>query len=152
MELSEENLRHICAECERLSIAYAVFLDMHRYDEFAALFGETGVLGVGGHVQGQVAIAAAMAKRSDKLRSRHVLTNILIDVKDAEHATGITYLTLYRHIGKASLDAAPISPFAPAAVGHYSDEFRLTTEGWRIAKRELTFAFQNMEYFTRPTG
>lgn len=150
MTLSDDQIRAIRAECERLSTAYAVYLDLHRYADFAALFGESGVLAVGGQLQGQDAIAAAMAQRSDKLRSRHVLTNVLIDVLDAEHATGITYLTLYRYFGDASLVAGPISPFKPAAVGHYTDTFTLTQDGWRFATRELSFAFQNMEYFVRP--
>ena len=147
MTINQDQIRDICIECERLSKAYAVYLDLHRYDEFAALFGESGVLAVGGLLQGQDAIAAAMAKRPDKLRSRHVLTNILIDVEDSCTATGITYLTLYRYLGEESLAAAPISPFAPAAVGHYRDEFTLTADGWRFAKRSLSFAFQNPEYF-----
>lgn len=150
MTLNEDQIRGIRAECERLSTAYAVYLDLHRYAEFAALFGESGVLAVGDQLQGQDAIAEAMAKRSDKLRSRHVLSNVLIDVQDAEHATGVTYLTLYRYVGDASLAASPIGPFKPAAVGHYTDAFTLTGDGWRFAKRELSFAFQNMEYFERP--
>jgi len=152
MSLSNDEIRAIRAECERLSVAYAVYIDTRRYAEFAALFGETGILAVGGKLQGQEAIAAAMAQRSDKLRSRHVLTNTLIDVQDAEHASGVTYLTLYRHFGDASLDPGPIDSFSPAAVGHYTDEFVLTPDGWRFAKRELSLAFQNMEYFPRPAN
>ena len=151
MRLNDDEIRVIRNECERLSVAYAVYLDMRKYAKFAALFGETGVLAVGGQLQGQEAIAAAMAQRSDKLRSRHVLTNTLIDVQDTEHATGVTYLTLYRDVGDASLNPAPINSFTPAAVGHYTDAFELTQDGWRFAKRELSFAFQNMEYFMRPT-
>ena len=73
--------------------------------------------------------------------------NTLIDVQDAEHASGVTYLTLYRHFGDASLDPGPINSFSPVAVGHYTDAFVLTPDGWRFAKRELSLAFQNMEYF-----
>ncbi len=133
--------------CERLSIAYAIYLDTQRYDEFAALFGDEGVLNVSGRVEGQAAIARAMANRPAKLRSRHVLTNILIEPVDQEHATGTTYLSLYRHIGEASLEDKPIEPFAPAVVGHYSDQFKLTNQGWRFAYRELHLAFRNPEYF-----
>ena len=137
----------ISRACERLSIAYAVYLDTQRYGEFAALFGDEGVLKVSGRVEGQTAIARAMANRPATLRSRHVLTNILIEPVDQEHATGTTYLSLYRHIGEASLEARPIEPFAPAVVGHYSDQFKLTNQGWRFAYRELHLAFRNPEYF-----
>ena len=51
-----------------------------------------------------------MQKRPDELRSRHVLTNIFIDVLSGTEARGISYLTLYRHIGEESLKAGPV-PF-----------------------------------------
>ena len=101
-------------------------------------------------MKGRREILKSMANRSDKLRSRHVLTNILIDVVDEKHATGITYLSLYRHIGPESLEDQPIGPFVPAAVGHYSDSFTLTDDGWRFFRRDLAFAFQNKEYFEKP--
>ena len=82
-------------ECQKLSIAYANYLDLKRYEEFAELFGESGELAVGGLLKGRGEILRSMANRSDKLRSRHVLTNILINVVDEKHATGITYLSLY---------------------------------------------------------
>ena len=137
-------------ECQKLSIAYANYLDLKRYEEFAELFGDSGELAVGGLLKGRREILKSMANRSDKLRSRHVLTNILIDVVDEKHATGITYLSLYRHIGPESLGDQPIGPFGPAAVGHYSDSFTLTDEGWRFSRRDLAFAFQNKEYFEKP--
>ena len=115
-----------------------------------SFFGESGELAVGGLLKGKREILKSMANRSDKLRSRHVLTNILIDVVDEKHATGITYLSLYRHIGPESLEDQPIGPFGPAAVGHYSDSFTLTDDGWRFSRRDLAFAFQNKEYFEKP--
>ncbi len=33
-------------ECQKLSIAYANYLDLKRYEEFAELFGESGELAV----------------------------------------------------------------------------------------------------------
>ena len=138
----------ICRACERLSTAYALYLDMARFDECAGLFGEHGVLAVAGRLEGERAIARAMHNaRPANLRSRHVLTNIFIEPVDEMRARGTTYLTLYRHVGDESFSDAPIEPFAPAAVGHYSDEFALTQDGWRFAHRELHLAFRNPEFF-----
>lgn len=50
-------------------------------------------------------------------------------------------------MGDASLEDEPIKGFAPAAVGHYSDEFQRTAGGWRFAHRELHLAFENWSYF-----
>ena len=108
-----------------------------RYDLFAELFTEDGHLNAGGPVDGREAIRRRMAQRPDRLRSRHVLTNIHVEVLDADHARGITYLSLYRHIGDESLGEGPIEFAGPAGVGHYEDEFVRTASGWRIARRVL---------------
>jgi SnoaL-like domain len=90
-----------------------------------------------------------MAKRSDRLRSRHVLTNILIDVVNADHARGVTYLSLYRHISDVP-DGQPIDRTIPAAIGQYDDEFVRGENGFRISRRVLTLAFRDPSAF--PTG
>ena len=134
-------------ECESISIAYARYLDYHQYDAFADLFTEHGHLNAGGPLDGREAIRKIMGRRKDTLRSRHVLTNIHIDVLDADTAEGISYLTLFRHIGPESLEDAPVTFDAPAAVGHYTDRFERTEDGFRIASRVLSFAFQNPARF-----
>ncbi len=134
-------------ECESLSIAYARHLDYHQYDAFADLFTEAGYLNAGAPLDGREAIRKIMDRRSDRLRSRHVLTNIHIDVIDADNATGISYLTLFRHIGDESLASEPVEFAAPAAVGHYTDQFERTPEGFRFASRVLEFAFKNSAKF-----
>lgn len=134
-------------ECETLSIAYARHLDYHEYDAFADLFTEDGHLNAGGPIDGREKLRAIMGKRSDRLRSRHVLTNIHIDVIDADSATGIAYLSLYRHTGDESLAPDPVEFDAPAAVGHYTDRFERTPDGWRFASRVLEFGFKNSAKF-----
>ena len=148
--MNETERAEIERACERLSIAYAHHVDFRAYDRFAELFADDGLLDVGTPMHGKAAIARGMSRRSDRLRSRHVLTNILIAVVDADHATGISYLTLYRHIGDESLQYdKPVSFKHPAAVGHYSDTFIRTDQGWRFASRKLEFAFSNAELFPR---
>ena len=141
---------HIQIECEALSIAYARYVDFSDYDEFTELFAEICILDLGKPLEGKAAIRAAMKQRSPKLRSRHVMTNIAINVIDEATATGISYLTLYRHVGEESLGKMPINFDAPAGVGHYTDEFTLTDKGWRISKREIEFAFMNPAKFSVP--
>ena len=137
----------IVSACQSLSIAYARAVDFRDYDAFAELFAEDGVLDTGRPLNGKDAIAKSIKQRSDELRSRHVLTNIFIDVIDEDNARGISYLTLYRHVGKASLEVGPAPFDGPAAVGHYEDRFVRTDLGWRFARRKLQFAFKNDAYF-----
>lgn len=134
-------------ECEQLSVAYARYLDFRDYDQFVDLFTPEGHLDAGGPIDGRENIRLAMSKRSDKLRSRHILTNIHIDVIDENTATGISYLSLFRHWGPESLEDEPIEFDAPAAVGHYSDRFERTDKGFRFASRILSFAFRNSSKF-----
>jgi len=132
----------IVAECEAISIAYARAVDFRDYDSFVELFTEDGVLDTGKPLEGRAAIAQAMSRRPYELRSRHILTNIFIEVLSETEARGISYLPLYRHIGPESLTGEPIEFEGPAAVGHYEDRFLKTSDGWKIKRRKLHFAFR----------
>lgn len=140
----EQDIR---AECTALSIAYARCVDFRDYEAFVDLFSADGELDAGVELKGKEAIRNAMSRRPDELKSRHVLSNIFIDVQDADHARGISYLTLYRHIGPESLTAGPIEFDGPAAVGHYEDQFVRTAEGFRFKRRRLHLTFRRAEKF-----
>ena len=116
--MQEQQIRNIKRDCEELSIAYARAIDFRDYDDFIALFAEDAVLDVGRPAHGREAISAAIARRPDNLRSRHVLTNIFTDVVDADHARGISYLTLYRSL-----------------LGNPGHEFVARTHRYRAARR-----------------
>ena len=147
MEETRVEEREIKAACTELSIAYARHVDLAEYDAFVDLFTDDAVLNLGFKLEGRAAIEKSMTKRSSELRSRHVMTNIHIEVLSATEAKGISYLTLYRHQGPESLDAAPVEFHAPAAVGHYADEYRKTDQGWKIAHRRIELAFRKPEHF-----
>jgi 3-phenylpropionate/cinnamic acid dioxygenase small subunit len=145
-DMREEQIRDIQRHCEALSIAYARAIDFRDYDDFVALFAADGVLDVGRPMHGREAISASVARRPDELRSRHVLSNIFIDVVDADHARGISYLTLYRCL-RAGVSAEPTDSTLPAAVGHYQDQFVRTADGWRFQSRTLHLAFRDPAAF-----
>ena len=144
MKQTNERLaeREIEAECQALSIAYARSIDFRDYDAFVDLFTEDGVLDTGKPLEGRAAIQRSVMRRPDELRSRHVLTNIFIEVLSDTEARGISYLTLYRHVGPESLQGKPVSFDGPAAVGHYEDRFEKTDTGWKFKRRKLHFAFR----------
>lgn len=145
--MENETRERIERECEKLSIAYARHVDFKEYDEYVDLFTEDCFLHAGPRpIEGKETLRKAMGYRPDALRSRHVLTNIWINVIDEDHATGISYLSLYRHTGEGLegekvSDPGPRVISGPAAVGHYADEFLRTDDGWRIKSRVLHFAF-----------
>jgi len=143
--MTGETRRIIEDECKKLSIAYARHLDFKEYELFVKLFAPEGELNITGRpVLGHENLTKAMAGRPGSLRSRHVLTNIHINVLDEDHAEGISYLTLYRHEGadQSGQDEGPREISGPAAVGHYRDKFVRMDEGWRFSSRVLHFAFR----------
>lgn len=142
--MDDNTRREIEWECQKLSIAYARYTDYKEYDKFVQLFAPDGELTLGGRsIIGHEKLTRSFEKRPDSLRSRHVLTNIHTHVIDESHAEGISYLTLYRHTGEniEADDNSPREISGPSSVGHYSDKFVKTDDGWRFASRILHFAF-----------
>ena len=135
------NAARIIAACTELTYAYARLIDFRDYEGFAALFADDGVLDVGQPLAGPAAIFASCMKRPENLRSRHVVSNVFVEPLSADTARGINYVTVYRHVGPASLERGPAPLDQPAAVGHYEDRYVCTEDGWRFANRKLHLAF-----------
>jgi 3-phenylpropionate/cinnamic acid dioxygenase small subunit len=144
--MKEQQIRDIQRDCESLCIAYARAIDFRDYDDFVMLFVEDATLDLGRAMHGREAISASIAARPDNLRSRHVISNVFIDVVDENQARGICYLTLYRSLA-ASSKQEPVETTQPAAVGHYQDQYTLTRDGWRFQSRTFHLAFQDPAAF-----
>ena len=129
--------------CEKLSIEYARAVDFRDYDNFVELFTEDAVLDVGKRLEGKAAIRDSIKQRSAEVRTRHVLSNIFIEVQDSSHARGISYLTLYRHTGLDSTGRCAVPSTLPTAVGHYEDNLLRTDSVWRFKSRILHVAFRD---------
>lgn len=128
-------------DCHALSIAFANGVDHRRYDEVAALFTEDGILNRSGQpVTGRAALRAWLDTRPLDVVTRHVCTNFMARQTSPDHAEGFTLFTFYRTVGDDGMDALPMA--GPTALGEYSDRFRLTPAGWRIAHRDIRVVFQ----------
>lgn len=145
--MHEEDIERIRRHCTELSVAYARCIDFRDYDAFLTLFTDDAVLDTGTPLTGLAAIRESLRRRPDELRSRHVISNVFVDVLSADEARGICYLTLYRHHGDESLRFGPVPLRGPAAVGHYEDRFLRTAHGWRFRSRKLHLAFRDDEQF-----
>ena len=145
--MDPDQVLQIQSACERLSILYARMVDFKQYELVPEVFTEDAFLNAGGPLRGMEKIAKGMSRRPETLRSRHVLTNIFIQVLDADRARGTSYLSLYRHVGEESLSPGAIELSGPAAVGEYEDEFRRTEDGWRISSRVLHMQFRRASAF-----
>ena len=108
----------------------------------ADLFADDGVwAGPGVKMDGREQILAGFTRREEQKErmSRHVCNNFLCEVQDADHASGVVYLTLYRHDGDPERKVSPLD--GPELVGEYRDRFVRTAAGWRIQDRQIRVSF-----------
>ena len=140
MAMDDIEALRIESACRRLTAAYAHAIDLGHAERVAQLFTEDGVWeSPERRLEGASAIAAAFDARAGMDRtSRHVCTTSAFTIDDADHASGITYFTLYRHDG-AGDGPAPLD--GPAVVGHYEDRFVRSDGDWRFAHRRAVAAF-----------
>ncbi|WP_395647635.1 nuclear transport factor 2 family protein [Terricaulis sp.] len=133
--------------CTRMQTLYCIHADNRAVDAFTALFAEDGYVAVPEHppFKGHAAIRASMQALADLgVTMRHVMSNSLIEAIDADTATGLCYLTAYGSAAPA--DATGARPMEqPGTVGHYTDEFMRTPQGWRFKSRVLTRVLRKSE-------
>lgn len=138
------DLDRVAAEhdCMKLMVGYCVHADHGDADKFAELFSEDGawVKGSGDEIRGRDALRAYINGRSPRVYTRHVITNMLVDVVDTTTATGVAYAVVFRDRDYGGSGAAPMRP--PEAVVEYRDEFQRTGEGWKIQRRRSIPAFR----------
>ena len=128
--------------CHRLVVAYARATDLGDPAAAGALFTEDGVLEMPGgrRFVGRAAIAGRIAAQPPRQVSRHLLSNIAVAACSTDHASGSLLVTMYR--GSGADDGRAVRLDGPYLVGEYSDDYRRTPDGWRIAHRRLTTVFR----------
>lgn len=131
-------------ECERLINQYCLFVDFGEASRIAELFTEDGWWeNESIRMEGREGIRRNFSQRQGVTRrtSRHLCTNVLIDVVDEDHATGVCYLINYRYDSRTGEAEYPAPSDAPKFVGEYRDTFVRTPEGWRFATRHCDITF-----------
>lgn len=126
--------------CEKLAVAAYSLMDQGRYEETSALFTEDAVWVRGGKpVAGRAAILAALHQRPETDVSRHLVTNLMIDVASDREATGTACFMPLR--GRKREDGTAATP-PITNVGDLSFRFRREPDGWRIAHLQPTMVFK----------
>jgi uncharacterized protein (TIGR02246 family) len=118
--------------CSNLVTDYAYHRDQFNAIEFANLFTEDASLTVVNQTWvGRTDIGQRIEELKTGSTIRHEMSTIRIVPVDDDHATGVSYATIYA----AAADETSVSGFA--LMGEYHDEFVRTAEGWKISKRVL---------------
>jgi ketosteroid isomerase-like protein len=131
-------------ECERLIVAYSHYIDFGDAARVAELFTDDGVWqSPEARLDGRAAIHTAFTRRQANpgRRSRHVCTNVAVDVVSSDEARGVCYFTLWRADG---VERTVARVDGPEMVGEYRDTFVLTPNGWRIRERRASVGFQRL--------
>lgn len=129
--MKNKDRRAVEADCARLIALYANLNDEARWDEVAELYAEDGVMvrptAPNAPVAGREAILEAFKARPPRT-TRHVCSNVVIDVESDTTAGGTSAMLLFTGEG------APL-------VGSFHDRFILTDDGWRFAERRGSLIF-----------
>jgi ketosteroid isomerase-like protein len=144
---TEADLQRLVSEhaCERLVYEYARLVDSGRASRIPDLFTDDAVwTGADGRsMNGRAELVSGFSGREALARrqSRHVITNVIVDVGDDEGATGIAYLINYRHDAAEGVAENPAPAGHPKFVGDYHLSFRCVGGKWRIASLRFDLAF-----------
>jgi hypothetical protein len=127
--------------CERLVYAYVRALDLGDMSAAADFFAEHGSFArpmAPEHViQGREAIRAALLTRPKTLLTKHLATNVVIDVVSRDEARGFSYLTMISTTPPADA-AAPYLSAGPVYFGEFKDRFVRERGEWRFLERRGT--------------
>lgn len=131
--------RRACIDLVLRAAAYADAGDALR---FSQLFAEEAVLQRprGEPLHGRTAIAAAYQQRPSGRMTRHLLTNILVEMHGADTASAHSQVLLW-----SCNDSEPVTEHGRKAherqlLGEFNDHFCRTADGhWLIARREARF-------------
>jgi hypothetical protein len=140
------DLERLVAEraCERLIVEYCRRVDFGQAAGIADLFCEDATWeGVDLLLTGREQIRDWFIKREGVTRrvSRHVCTNVAIDVVSADEAHSLCYMINYRHDRREGDQSLPVPAEVPKFVGELHDRFRHTLGGWRFAARRVEVSF-----------
>ncbi len=121
---------------ERLLFAYSDGIDRGDFESTAALFGVEGLYGLvgAGAAKGAEQVLATMrasVRTYDGLpRTRHVVTNVVIDLDDGDTSGRVrSYVNV--------LHQAPGHSLAPIVAGTYHDRVHLVDGEWQFAERRM---------------
>jgi hypothetical protein len=133
--------------CSRLIAVYANLVDAGRWEDVAALYEEDGIMfrpsAPKEPIVGRAAILAAFLDRPSRY-SRHVCTNIIVDIETATTARAQSRILLFTaEAGWMSAGAEEL-PYVSGLplVGEYSDRLVRGEDGWRFAERRGRLSFR----------
>jgi len=136
--LSAAERSEIERACERLTHVYVRALDLGDMNAAADCFAENGSfarpMNPGQVIQGREAIRASLITRPKTLLTKHLSTNVMIDVDSREAARGLSYLTMIATTPPEGA-APPFVSSGPIYFGEMQDRFVREHGVWKFLER-----------------
>ena len=136
--LSNVDRLEIERACERLVYTYSRALDRGDMNAAADCFAIDATFArpmtPDNLIRGREAIRTALLSRPKTLLTKHVASNVMIDVDTHDSAHGLSYLTM---IATTPADGAqpPHASSGPLYFGEFLDRFVLEAGAWRFLER-----------------
>ncbi len=124
--------------CERLVYAYSRALDLGDMNTAADCFAENGSMArpmmPDAVVQGRETIRTSLLTRPKTLLTKHLATNVMIDVESRDSASGLSYLTMISTTPPAD-GKPPYVSQGPLWFGEFRDRFVRENGVWKFLER-----------------
>jgi hypothetical protein len=124
--------------CERLVYGYSRVLDIGDLSAAADFFAENGSMSrpmaPNQVIQGRETIRAALLTRPKSLLTKHLATNVIIDVESRDAARGISYLTMIATTPPQGAEPPFVSE-GPIYFGQFIDRFVRENNEWKFLER-----------------
>ena len=124
--------------CERIVHAYSRALDLGDMSAAADLFAENGSmarpLAPEQVIQGREAVRASLLTRPKTLLTKHLATNVMIDVESRDSARGISCLTMIATTPPADAKP-PFNSAGPVYFGEFNDRYVRENGVWKFLER-----------------
>jgi hypothetical protein len=137
-QLSPAERLEIEKACERLVYEYSRALDLGDMSAAADYFAENGSMArpmaPDQVIQGRETIRASLLTRPKTLLTKHLATNVMVDVESRDLARGISYLTMISTTPPAD-SKAPFLSQGPVYFGEFRDRFIRENGVWRFLER-----------------
>lgn len=137
--MNDQQRQSIEQACSKLVNQFSCFNDRRDFEALSNLFTEEGAFArptdPENFVEGRENILAAFNARPFDRITRHLISNVIIDVEDATLARGVCYATLFMAPADAESANFGVQANASQLVGEFRMQFSLTEAGWKIARQ-----------------
>ena len=124
--------------CERLIHEYSRALDLGDMSAAADFFAENGSMArpmmPDAVIQGRETIRASLLTRPKTLLTKHLATNVMVDVESRTSASGLSYLTMISTTPPAD-GKPPYVSQGPIYFGEFKDKFVRENGAWKFLER-----------------